>query len=126
MSEPNTKKTTQKATRERQQVESKLAEPWKPEQSGDTLEGTYLGKELVKMKGTKRDPFYSYHFRQDSGEVRRIASSMLNGKMAQIPKGAYCWLTYVGLFETKNGPSADFTVETEKGVQLIDPLNNDE
>lgn len=121
---PAPKSTRRKAT---EKVDSGVAEVWKPESEGEQLAGTYLGSEKVKAKGN-RDPFDSYHFVTDPDEenpkgVRyRVASAMLNNKMRRIPKGTFCWLTYVGKFETENGLSNDFEVEVEAGTELMDPL----
>lgn len=110
--------------RKRQTVESMMAKPWKPEAEGDCLEGTYLGSEMVKGKG-KRPSFKSYHIEKPDGERVRIASAMLNSKLNQIPKGAYVWLTFIGMFQTDNGNSPDYQVDVEEGTELIDPLQGD-
>lgn len=118
--------TAQKPKRERkrQTVESTMAEPWKPEKVGDCIEGFYRGAEMVPGKGSRK-PFKSYHIETESGERRRVASAMLNTKMNQIPKGAYVWLTYKGMFESQNGKSPDYDVDVEDGTELIDPLQAD-
>lgn len=113
-----------KRQRKRQTVDSTMAEPWKPEKVGDCLEGFYRGAEMVAGKGSRR-PFKSYHIETEDGEKRRVASAMLNTKMNQIPKGAYVWLTYKGMFESRNGESPDYDVEVEDGTDLIDPLQAD-
>lgn len=113
-----------KRQRKRQAVQSMMAEPWKPENVGDCIEGFYRGHEMVPGKGSRK-PFKSYHLETEDGERRRVASAMLNTKMNQIPKGAYVWLTYKGMFESTNGPSADYDVDVEDGTELIDPLKSD-
>lgn len=113
--------TPPKRERKRQKVESMMARPWKPEAKGDCLEGIYQGMEIVPGKG-KRKAFPSYHIERPDGERVRVASAMLNTKLNQVPKGAYVWLTYLGMFTTQNGDSPDYEVETEEGTELIDPL----
>jgi len=107
--------------RKRKAVESMMAAPWKPENVGDCLEGTFHGMEKVPGKG-KRDSFKSYHIEQPDGTRVRVASAMLNTKLNQVPKGTYVWLTYKGLFQTSNGNSPDYDVEVEEGTDLFDPL----
>lgn len=113
-----------KRQRKRQTVESTMAAPWKPEKVGDCLEGFYRGSEMVPGKGNRK-PFKSYHIETEDGERRRVASAMLKTKLNQIPKGAYVWLTYTGMFDTDNGPSPDYNVEVEDGTDLVDPLQAD-
>lgn len=122
-SKDTSKTTAPKRERKREEVKSMMAMPWKPEKEGDCLEGTYLGMEMVKGKGKRRD-FPSYHIQQDNGERVRIASAMLNTKLNQVPKGTYVWLTYVGEFKTDNGNSSDYKVDVEQGTELIDPLEH--
>jgi len=107
--------------RKRKAVDSSMAKPWNPETKGDSIEGTYLGREKVRGKGSRRD-FWSYHFETTDGRVR-VSSAMLNSKMNQIPPGAYCWVTYTGKFLTGNGESKNFDVDVEDGTDLLDPLN---
>lgn len=118
--------TAQKPKRQRKRttVQSMMAEPWKPENVGDCIEGFYRGAETVPGKGSRK-PFKSYHIETEDGERRRVASAMLNSKMNQIPKGAYVWLTFKGMFESQNGQSPDYDVEVEDGTDLIDPLQAD-
>lgn len=119
------KKDAPKARKRGGKVESTMAKPWKPENVGDCLEGTYEGSEMVSGKGSRGD-FASYHVRKVDGERVRVASAMLNSKMNQVPKGTYIWLTYVGDFETSNGKSPDYDLECEEGTRMIDPFDGAE
>jgi len=105
--------------RKRQEVTSNFGTPWKPEKEGDTLEGEYIGYDEVPTARNGKKTFRSYRLKHDSGEIFGVAGAVLDRKFKQIPKGTYCWITYVGEMETSNGEAKDFRVECEQGTKLL-------
>jgi hypothetical protein len=109
-------------------VESSIGvDPWKPTKKGEILEGTYLGAKLMPPDvGGKGQAFFSFHFRKPpdkehpDGERVCVASAMLNSKMNQVPKGTYCWLTYLGKVTVGKGESNSFDLELEEGAEILD------
>lgn len=105
--------------RQRQEVKSSFAKPWKPEQVGDEMEGTYQGSEMVTHG---KRTFESYKILTDGGELLGVSSAMLATKFNQVPVGAYVWVKFVGEVETNNGTSRDYHVDVEKGTELVNPF----
>ena len=111
-----------------QEVDSGIPEPWKPETKGETIQGTYLGAQLMDGRGGRAE-WLSYHLLTDptpehpEGRRRAVSSSMLTLKMARVPENTYIWLTYLGKFKAEKGESQDFKLEIEQGAKLLDPLH---
>lgn len=102
------------------EVKSTFPVPWKPEQEGDTLEGTYHGYNIVP--DGRGQTFKSHKFKEDGAEeYDGISGAMIDQKMERIPKGTYVWVTYLGEVQTKNGKAKDFKVECDSTVKLLDP-----
>lgn len=69
--------------------------------AGDTLEGLYKSKEIVKGQFGEQE---KYNIEADGGEVFSVfASASLARQFANIPEGSYVWLTYDGEVTSKNG-----------------------
>jgi hypothetical protein len=110
------------AKREFDTVESSFGEPWKPEKKGDSIEGIYTGMAKVKYEGRFFD---SYRLKsEETGDVQAVAGGMLSSKFDQVPVGAYCKVTFVGMVKTGSGPAKDFEVQVAKGTVMKVPTGD--
>jgi len=110
-------------------VEGTFADPWKPTEIGDTLEGTYLGAQDAMGD---RGPFKAYHVKTKpsaafpSGQRLSISGAGLNTIMPQIPRKTEITFTYKGTEKTKKGDMKVFGVEVPDDTVLLDPFDNDD
>lgn len=69
-------------------------------QGGETIEGTYLKKEIFDGKFGSTE---KYIIEVDGGEHFAVfASASLTRQFANIPEGSYVWITYKGEEMSKN------------------------
>lgn len=108
-------------------VENTFAdEQWKPEQKGESLEGVYLGYQLVSEDVNKKGEFKAYHFRRVSdGKRVSVTGQGLTTIMAQIPKKTRCLLTYQGTKKMGQGDMKVFDVLCDSTAKLMDPDDDD-
>lgn len=70
-------------------------------QGGETIEGRFIKTEIVTGQFGENE---KYIIECKDGEKFGVyASSSLARQFANIPEGAYVWITYKGLEPTKNG-----------------------
>lgn len=108
--------------REFKEVLSNYATPWKAE-PGESIEGFYKGFDLIP--GDRNEKFKSHRILPEGKELPwGVSGATIDTKMCRIPKGSYVRITYKGkTMKTNNGLAHDYTVETEKGVELMSEEN---
>src|SRR5690349_12965176 len=100
-------------------VESNYAEPWKPTAAGETLEGIYLGFDLIP--GERDEKFRSYRIKVDNQEKPMgVAGAYLDSILPRIPVGEAVLITYKGKEKVKNGTAHTWDVQVEEGTKLLD------
>ena len=103
--------------REREEVKGGFPEPWKPAEVGETIEGIFVGIDLVP--DGRKGEFISYRIMdEESEELRSVSGAMLQTSLGRVPYGTYVWITYVGTERLANGLAKVYKVEMEKGVKL--------
>lgn len=116
-------KETAKEPKAKKKVEGTFADPWKPKNAGEVLEGVYLGAQDALGK---RGAFKAYHIRTDAGQRLSVSGASLNTIMAQIPRKTRISITFEGTQETDKGDMKVFSVEVPEGTELLDPFENED
>jgi len=108
-----------KKERKRQEVASDLPPVWGGEdglKEGDVLEGIFIGSKTIKFKSKS---FRTHQIQnEDTGEVLSFSGAISDGKMARIPRGAYVWITFLGMTDTANGEAKDYKIEADASVKI--------
>ena len=87
---------------------------WKPEQSGDSIEGQYIKTEPKGIEGSA-----AYYLKTENGQVMLWGSAILNDRMSFVHPGDYIRITYKG--EEKNKKGQDMKIyKLEKGLVSAD------
>jgi hypothetical protein len=115
---------SKKIERKRKSVESTFADKWKPQNEGDELAGTYIGRD-PNVNGKRGEKFTAYHLQDEEGKRWSFAGAHLDSIMPQIPFNTFVWITYDGEQDTQNGPMKMFRVDVDESVALKDPLQGD-
>ena len=83
--------------------------------AGDSIEGTYVSKEIVSSQFGEQE---KYNVKTKDGEIYSIfASASLARQFANVPEGSYVWVTYDGETTSKNGRTVKaYTVDYDDEV----------
>ena len=87
-----------------------MAKTWnKNLESGSSLQGVYLKKEIYSSHYGETE---KYIIVKDGEKFAVFASASLERQFANVPEGAYVWITYKGEEQTKSGrPVKVYVVE---------------
>lgn len=84
---------------------------WKPENDGDSVEGTYIGAE--HEVGENKSELYTVEA-TDGNPVKVWGSTILDQKMVAIKSGDKIKITYLGKGEAKSGRNAPKLFKVER------------